>query len=83
MYVIIPAASLSAHLSPVANVDEGAHWLEGTGAAGQQVGAVVGLQETDKVGALRLGKERKHVHGQCLSVANGTARRVRWLVIEI
>lgn len=46
--------SSSTHLSPVPHVDVGAHRLEGTGAAGQQVGAVVGLQETDKVGALRL-----------------------------
>lgn len=47
-----------AHLSSVPDVNEGTHWLEGTGTAGQEVGAVVGLQETDKVGALRLQEER-------------------------
>lgn len=42
------------HLSSVANADESAHWLESTGSTGQEVGAVVGLQEADKVGALCL-----------------------------
>lgn len=42
------------HLSSVAHADESAHWLESTGSTGQEVGAVVGLQEADKVGALRL-----------------------------
>lgn len=42
------------HLSSVAHADERAHWLESTGSTGQEVGAVVGLQEADKVGALRL-----------------------------
>lgn len=42
------------HLSSVAHADESAYWLESTGSTGQEVGAVVGLQEADKVGALRL-----------------------------
>ena len=42
------------HLSSVAHADECAHWLESTRSTGQEVGAVVGLQETNKVGALRL-----------------------------
>lgn len=48
-----------AHLSSVPHVNEGTHWLEGTGTTGQEVSAVVGLQETDKVGALRLQEERR------------------------
>lgn len=43
-----------AYLSSVPHVDEGTHGLEGTGATGQEVSAVVGLQETNKVGTLRL-----------------------------
>lgn len=42
------------HLSSVAHADESAHWLKSTGSTGQEVGAVVGLQEANKVGALRL-----------------------------
>lgn len=44
----------SPHLSSVAHADESAHGLESTGSTGQEVGAVVGLQEANKVGALRL-----------------------------
>lgn len=43
-----------AYLSSVAHIDEGAHWLEGTGATRQEVGAVVRLQEANKVGTLCL-----------------------------
>lgn len=42
------------HLSSVAHTDESTHWLESTGSTGQEVGAVVRLQEANKVGALRL-----------------------------
>lgn len=42
------------HLSSVAHADVSAHRLESTGSTGQEVGAVVGLQEANKVGALRL-----------------------------
>lgn len=47
-------ASFAPHLSSVAHADESAHWLESTGSTGQEVGAVVGLQEAHEVGALRL-----------------------------
>lgn len=47
-----------AYLSSVPHVDEGAHRLEGAGAAGQEVSAVVGLKKADKVGTLRLQKQR-------------------------
>ena len=43
-----------AYLSSVSNINEGTHGLEGAGATGQEVGAVVGLQEANKVGTLRL-----------------------------
>lgn len=43
-----------AYLSSVPHTDEGAHGLEGTGSTGQEVGAVVGLQEANKVGTFRL-----------------------------
>lgn len=43
-----------AYLSSVPHVNEGTHGLEGTGATGKKVGAVVGLQEANKVGTLRL-----------------------------
>lgn len=46
--------SVAPHLSSVAHTDKSAHWLESTGSTGQEVGAVVGLQEADEVGALRL-----------------------------
>lgn len=46
--------SVAPHLSSVAHTDESADWLESTGSTGQEVGAVVGLQEADEVGALRL-----------------------------
>lgn len=59
MSVTLPLSCFFAHLSPVPHVNEGTHWLEGTGTTGQEVGAVVGLQETDKVGALRLQEERR------------------------
>lgn len=42
------------HLCSVAHTDESTHWLESTGSTGQEVGAVVRLQEANKVGALRL-----------------------------
>lgn len=42
------------HLSSVAHTYESTHWLESTGSTGQEVGAVVRLQEANKVGALRL-----------------------------
>lgn len=54
----LAAVLFLAHLSSVPHVNEGTHWLEGTGTTGQEVGAVVGLQETDEVGALRLQEER-------------------------
>lgn len=73
---------LSTHLSPVPHVDVGAHRLEGTGAAGQQVGAVVGLQETDKVGTLRLEEGQGRRAGSDLNVENGMASRVRCLLTE-
>lgn len=47
-------ACFAPHLSSVAHADESAHWLESTGSTGQEVGAVVGLQEAHEVGALRL-----------------------------
>lgn len=43
-----------AYLSSVPHIYEGTHGLEGAGATGQEVGAVVGLQEANKVGTLRL-----------------------------
>lgn len=52
----------SAYLSSVSHIDEGTHWLEGTSATGQKVGAVVGLQEADKVGTLRLNKNKTQMH---------------------
>lgn len=49
-----------AYLPSVPHIDEGAHGLEGTSATGQEVGAVVGLQEADKVGTLRLQNTDTH-----------------------
>lgn len=46
------------HLSSVAHIDEGTHGLEGTGATGQEVGAVVGLQEANKVGTFHLQTQK-------------------------
>lgn len=44
----------ASHLPSVAHVDVGAHGLEGPSATGQQVGAVVGLQQADVVCTLAL-----------------------------
>lgn len=54
LFLCISVGAETPHLSSVAHADESAHWLESTGSTGQEVGAVVGLQEADKVGALRL-----------------------------
>lgn len=43
-----------AYLSSVSHIDESTHGLEGTGATGQKVSAVVGLQEANEVGTLCL-----------------------------
>lgn len=61
----------SPYLSPVAHIDEGTHGLEGTGATGQQVGAVVRLQKADKVGTLCLqhtNKRKRTVLKHCHEV---------------
>lgn len=60
----------------MSHVDEGAHGLEGAGAAGQQVGAVEGLQEADEVGALRLERGRERFTGSVWKRASGPVRRL-------
>lgn len=56
-----------AYLSSVPHVNEGTHGLEGAGATGQEVGAVVGLQEANKVGTLRLRNTDTHRLKPCIS----------------
>lgn len=51
-----------AYLSSVPHVDEGTHGLEGPGATGQEVGAVVGLQKANKVGTLGLQNKDTYIH---------------------
>lgn len=46
-----------AHLRMLAGLHEGANGVEGTGAAGVQVGPVVGVQDLHEVHALGLGAE--------------------------
>ena len=49
------------YLSSMAHVHVGTHRMEGSGTTGQQVCAVMGLQQAHKVGTLRL--RETHTHG--------------------
>lgn len=56
-----------AYLSSVSHVDESTHGLEGTSATGQEVGAVVWLQEANEVGTFCLQNRHTDRLKPCIS----------------
>lgn len=65
-----------AHLPTMPNGNESASGLEGTSAAGQQVGPVVGLQHPHKVGALHLRGEGRGGDGPSVGAHSSRPSRV-------
>lgn len=53
----------------MAHIDESTHGLEGTGATGQEMSSIVGLQQANEVGTLRLQNTHGHtdIQGQSLN----------------
>lgn len=58
------------HLCMLASLHEGTDWVEGTSAAGIQVGPVVGMEDLHKVHAL--GLEAEGIGRQCWEWLPGT-----------